>query len=89
MFCSRCGSMLVSYTRGGWVVDSSTFTVMTNIFVTELRENIWEKSHYVGQFAVFGNEYRHWGIFNNSKAMVAQFAQLAKLAQFVDMAQLA
>ena len=29
---------MVSYRRGGWVVGSSPFTVMTNIFVTELSE---------------------------------------------------
>ena len=33
-------SSLVSYTRGGWVVGSSPFTVMTNLFVTEFSENI-------------------------------------------------
>ena len=33
-----CGSILVSNTRGGWVVDSSPLTVMTNIFVTEFSE---------------------------------------------------
>ena len=29
--CWNCGSILVSYTRGGWVAGSSHFTVMTNI----------------------------------------------------------
>ena len=40
--CWHCGSILVSYTRGDWVADSSPFTciVMTNIFVTEFSENI-------------------------------------------------
>ena len=28
----HCGSILVSYTRGGWVAVSSPFTVMTNIY---------------------------------------------------------
>ena len=35
-----CGSILVSNTRGGWVAGVSPFTIMTNIFVTEFRENI-------------------------------------------------
>ena len=35
-----CGSILVSYTRGGWVAGLYSFTVMTNIFVTEFSENI-------------------------------------------------
>ena len=30
----RCGSILISYTRGGWVAGSSPFSVMTNIFTT-------------------------------------------------------
>ena len=29
------GSILVSYTRGGWVAGSSPFTIMTNILLTE------------------------------------------------------
>ena len=33
-------SILVSYTSGGWVAGVSPFTAMTNIFVTEFRENI-------------------------------------------------
>ena len=44
--CWCCGSILVSYTRGGWVAGSSPFTVMTNILslnsansVKTLREN--------------------------------------------------
>ena len=32
------GSILVSYTRRGWVAGSSSFTIMTNIFVTEFSE---------------------------------------------------
>ena len=38
--CRRCGSILVSYTRSGWVAGLSPFTVMANIFVTEFSENI-------------------------------------------------
>ena len=30
--CWCCGSILVSYTRGGWVAGSNPFTIMTNIF---------------------------------------------------------
>ena len=33
----RCGSMLVSYTRGGWVAGSSPFNVII-FFVTEFAE---------------------------------------------------
>ena len=37
--CCWCfGSILVSYTRCGYAVGSSPFTVMTNIFVTEFSE---------------------------------------------------
>ena len=32
--CWRCGSMVVSYTRGGWVTGSNPFNVI-NFFVTE------------------------------------------------------
>ena len=35
--CWCCGSMLVSYTRGGWVAGSSPFNVI-NFFVTEFAE---------------------------------------------------
>ena len=35
--CWHCGSILVSYTRGGCF---EPFTLMTNIFVTEFSENI-------------------------------------------------
>ena len=38
MSCWHCGSILVSYTIGGWVAGLSLFTVMTNIFVTEFSE---------------------------------------------------
>ena len=41
--------MLVPYTRGGWVAGSSSFTAMTNIFVTEFseyREN--SNDHIIG-----------------------------------------
>ena len=38
MSCWRCGSILVSHTRVGWVVGPSPFTVMTNIFVSEYLE---------------------------------------------------
>ena len=38
--CWCCGSILVSYTRGGWVAGSIHFTVIANIFVTEFSENI-------------------------------------------------
>ena len=41
--CWCCGSILVSHKRGDCVAGSSHFTVMTNIFVTEFREFIWEK----------------------------------------------
>ena len=41
MSCWRCGGILVSYTRGGWVRGSSPFTVMTNIFT--IRNKIWDK----------------------------------------------
>ena len=34
----RCGSMLVSHTRGGCVAGSIPFNVMKNIFVTEFSE---------------------------------------------------
>ena len=43
-------SILVSYTRGGWVVGLSHFTVMKNIFVTEFSkfsENIYGKLKWV------------------------------------------
>ena len=33
MSCWHCGSILVSHTRGGYVVGSSHFTVITNSFV--------------------------------------------------------
>ena len=36
--CWHCGSIPVSYIRGGWVVGLSPFTVMTDIFVTEFSE---------------------------------------------------
>ena len=36
--CWHCGSILVSYSRRGWVAGLSPFTVMTNIFVTEFSE---------------------------------------------------
>ena len=36
--CWCCGSTLLSSTVGGWVVSSSPFTVMTNIFVTKFTE---------------------------------------------------
>ena len=36
--CLCCGSILVSYTRGGCVAGSNPFTVMTNFFVTEFAE---------------------------------------------------
>ena len=32
------GRILVSHTRNGCVADSSPFTIMTNIFVTEFSE---------------------------------------------------
>ena len=35
------------------------------------------------------SHHNSFGVFDNSKLMVAQFAQLAKLAQLVQMAQLA
>ena len=38
--CWHCGSILVSYTRGGWVAGWSPFTVMADIFVTEFSEFI-------------------------------------------------
>ena len=38
--CWHCGSILVSYTRKGWVAATSPFTIMTNIFVTEFSETI-------------------------------------------------
>ena len=37
MFCWRCGNMLVSYPRGGWVAGLSPFNVI-NFFVTEFAE---------------------------------------------------
>ena len=41
--CRKTSTPLVSYTRGGWVVGSIPFTVITNIFLTEFSENIWVK----------------------------------------------
>ena len=44
--CWHCGSIMVSYTRGGWVGGLNPFTLMTNIFVTEFSEfseNIYGK----------------------------------------------
>ena len=43
----HCGTILVFYTRGGWVAGSSPFTVITNIFVTEFSENIKGKLSWV------------------------------------------
>ena len=43
---SKCGSILASHGRDGYVAGSSPFIVMTNIFVTEFSEfseNIWGK----------------------------------------------
>ena len=38
--CWRCGSILVSYTRGGWVTGSSPFTVLNSEnSVKTFREN--------------------------------------------------
>ena len=41
--CWRCGDILVSYTRGGWVAGSSPFTVVTES--AEFGENIRENSN--------------------------------------------
>ena len=42
--CWCCGSILVSLTRPGRVAGSSSFTVMTNIFVTEFSETFRKNS---------------------------------------------
>ena len=41
--CRKTSTPLVSYTRGGWVVGSIPFTVITNIFLTEFSKNFWVK----------------------------------------------
>ena len=55
--CQRCGSILVSNTRGGWVVVSSTFTVMKNIYkyIRWIHWNIYGNLHYPATFLFYAS----------------------------------
>ena len=53
--CWCCGSILVSYTRGGWVASSSPFTEKTNNSVKTFKENSNMSFPFMGNMlATFG-----------------------------------
>ena len=67
MWLTGAVSILVSYTRGGWVAGSGPFTVMTNIFVTEFTEPLNSvKTFRETQIAVILTKYTFmWATYSS------------------------